>query len=66
MGKTRKIEFDILKGLSILLVIIGHSRCISPLYEFFYSFHVPLFFLVSGVFFPVPDRLTGGGIYSRI
>ena len=57
MVKNRKIEFDILKGISILMVIIGHARPIFPVYEFFYSFHVPLFFVVSGYFFTLKDNI---------
>ena len=45
------VEMDVLKGLGMLMIIIGHSRCSFPMYELFYSFHVPLFFLISGYFF---------------
>lgn len=64
MGRERKIEFDILKGISILLVIIGHSRCVSPIYEFFNSFHVPLFFCISGYFFSLKGSV--GGIFKML
>ena len=43
-------QIDILKGLAILLLIIGH--CLSGkstmLTNFLYSFHMPLFFFCSG------------------
>ena len=41
---------DVAKGLGIILVIAGHTFCLgisSPLY----TFHMPLFFLLSGVVF---------------
>ena len=59
MDKIRLVEFDVLKGISILLVIIGHARPFFPIYEFIYSFHVPLFFIVSGYFFSNKDSLWG-------
>lgn len=52
MLKTnRSIEFDILKGIGMLMVIIGHSFQVWPIYEMVNSIHMPLFFLVSGYFF---------------
>ena len=47
----RVIEIDILKGIGMLMVIIGHSFHVWPIYEFFNCVHMPLFFLVSGYFF---------------
>jgi fucose 4-O-acetylase-like acetyltransferase len=46
----RLAVFDILKGIGILLVVVGHTfmREIGP---FILSFHMPLFFIVSGYFF---------------
>ena len=55
--KERYDELDLMKGIGILLVYLGHSFNISGLYwnEVFvylhrtvYSFHMPLFFLISG------------------
>lgn len=48
----RDYSIDILKGIGILTVILGH--CLtwpSNVNNFIYSFHMPLFFLVSGYFF---------------
>ncbi len=51
-NKKREIWLDILKGIAILLVIIGHGPTISNrLYEFIWAFHMPLFFLISGYTF---------------
>lgn len=57
----RNIGLDALRGLAILLVVLGHSisnavnlyqaTTYNPLYyvsSFIYTFHMPLFFLVSG------------------
>jgi fucose 4-O-acetylase-like acetyltransferase len=49
--KSRNATIDILKGLGIILVVIGHSGCPQPLGDFISSFHMPLFLIASGVFF---------------
>ncbi len=44
-----KIQWiDMVRGGAILLVVIGHSGCPSLIYNFIYSFHMPLFFVISG------------------
>lgn len=63
--KNRDSYFDVVKGVAILLVIIGHSIQYGNgeafftnnlfynniLYKVIYSFHMPLFMLISGYFF---------------
>lgn len=65
MKRERNLYIDIVKGLCIILVIIGH--CIqygsgnkyledntffnNPFFIFIYSFHMPLFMLISGYLF---------------
>ena len=46
----RITEIDIMKGIAILCVMIGHTCWIPCIRTFIYSFHIPLFFLVSGYF----------------
>ena len=55
-GGKRLDAFDILKGIGILLMIVGHSTgSFASLRNFIFSFHMPLFFLVAGYFFrPLP------------
>lgn len=55
MSTSRLIYLDNIKGILIMLVIIGHAiQFCSPDYEenfffrFIYSFHMPLFFFISG------------------
>lgn len=55
-------EMDILRGIAILLVVVGHSfpdsntnvfnnvQIYKYLYKIIYSFHMPLFFFISGFF----------------
>ena len=51
----KRIEYiDIAKGIGILLVVMGHNDfgLVSPFfYKLIYSFHMPLFFFVSGMLF---------------
>ena len=44
----RLVEFDLLKGVGILSVVLGHSAISEPLHEMIYSYHMPLFFMLSG------------------
>lgn len=52
---TIRIEWiDICKGLGIFLVVIGHTGIskLSPTsYEWIYSFHMPFFYMLSGLVF---------------
>lgn len=44
-------EYDVLKGIGILLVVLGHTGISGLPYTFIYAFHMPLFFFVSGCFY---------------
>ncbi len=49
MEKQREKWLDSLKGLGIIFVVLGH--CFPPqqlLTNYLYSFHIPLFFFISG------------------
>jgi fucose 4-O-acetylase-like acetyltransferase len=48
MGNGRNIGLDLLKGIGILLMILGHMHLPGRLTTFIFSFHMPLFFFVSG------------------
>lgn len=39
---------DALKGIGILLVVLGHTLVGGPVRQFVYLFHMPLFFFISG------------------
>lgn len=62
---SRDIEFDIMKGIGILLMIIGHQT--PYLTNVIYSFHMPLFFIISGYFFkPAPVALRFKNDFKRL
>lgn len=49
--QQRNIEIDIMKGIAILCVMIGHVDWYPNIIgRVIYSFHMPLFFLISGYF----------------
>lgn len=58
MNEKREYLFDNLKGMLIILVVLGHfiERYIAKdeklryIYEFIYIFHMPLFIFISGYF----------------
>lgn len=57
----RNKTIDIAKGLGILLVVFGHSWIVlhekGELFRVIFSFHMPLFFFLSGVFFKETESL---------
>lgn len=44
-------SISIAKGIGISLMVIGHSPCPAWLCHWIYSFHMPLFFLITGFLF---------------
>lgn len=46
--KNRIEEYDIIKCLAIIMIVVGHSGCPDYLRSLVYWIHVPLFFHISG------------------
>lgn len=66
MGKYYD-EINRLKGVAILLVLLGHSVIFTPvnlmevnwcktMYNYIYIFHMPLFFIISGFLYKYKDN----------
>ncbi|WP_234086642.1 acyltransferase family protein [Azonexus sp. R2A61] len=58
MSKDRLVEIDLIKGVLIFLVVVGHVTpkdigldWFSNLRSFIYGFHMPVFMMVSGYLF---------------
>ena len=60
--KNRDNKFDFIKGILIILVVIGHAIQVlygidnkevwyNPIFNIVYTFHMPLFIFISGYFF---------------
>lgn len=56
---NRDRSIDIVKGIGIILMVVGHSGCPKWLHDFIYAFHMPLFFICSGYFYK-PITTTEG------
>lgn len=74
MKGNRDKEIDALKGLAIILVVMGHIIAFSNLenysnnilFNFIYAFHMPLFFFISGyLVFGRFGPTTGSWIYKK-
>lgn len=62
MAKERTLYWDTLKGILIILVVFGHCGTAvgNNLLSVVYSFHMPLFVLVSGFFSRRQYSIVGG------
>lgn len=49
MQNHRKLWLDIAKGFAIILMVVGHTPIPSIASDFIYAFHMPLFFIASGL-----------------
>lgn len=54
--RKRTIWIDNMKALGIILVLIGHNE--SSITQYIYSFHMPLFFFISGLLFSYNGEIT--------
>lgn len=50
-------HIDVAKGIGVLLVIVGHCLVYKPVVSVIYSFHVPMFFVLSGLFVKTEDNI---------
>ena len=52
MTESKRIDaLDAAKGIGILFVVFAHMNMAEPSLTFIYSFHMPLFFILSGMVF---------------
>lgn len=62
MDKTRKHWADVLKGIGAIFVVAGHLvNYNSDLKIYIYSFHMPLFFFISGYLYQYQDNIKKFG-----
>jgi polysaccharide biosynthesis protein PslL len=61
MTPSRNKIIDIAKGIGIILVVFGHNWIVEnkpgELFRIVFSFHVPLFFFLSGIFLKESESL---------
>lgn len=58
MNNIRYNYLDIAKGIGIFLVVFGHVTHIIPIREYIWSFHMPLFFFISGLLYNSNDTFV--------
>ena len=59
MVTYRNKTIDVAKGLGIILVVFGHNALANvEIHSFIFSFHIPLFLLLSGIFFNPSQSFT--------
>ncbi|MBR3263369.1 MAG: acyltransferase family protein [Lachnospiraceae bacterium] len=53
-----RMEFvDVAKGIAMICIVLGHMG-ISGINRFVFTFHVPVFFLISGYFISAEEKLS--------
>ena len=62
--KPRNEAIDILKGIGITLVLVAHSLG-GFVSQFAYTLHMPLFFIVAGLFMAETDRAVSFCVWWR-
>lgn len=51
-NKSRDTVLDITKGIGIIFMVLGHMHFSDDVFnKYVYAFHMPLFFIVSGMLF---------------
>ena len=56
-SNNQRIEYwDVAKGLGIICVMLGHLGC-NQIDRVVFTFHMPLFFLISGWFLKTEESL---------
>ena len=64
MAKPRDAVLDAMRGIGIVLMVVGHSGFAGS--DFIYLFHMALFFMLSGYFFrPAADAKALGRFCRR-
>lgn len=66
MDKSRNLTLDLMKGVAILIMMITHLpfRDTGPVAHFFYTFHMPLFFILAGMFAKELDAIPSFKQYT--
>lgn len=65
-NKTRIEWIDISKGIAIILVVLGHSSIPYSISNFIWAFHMPLFFMASGLVANFPKNTLREFAFHRL
>ena len=61
----RNSTIDILRGLTIIFVVFGHITRTNWLNHYIWSFHIPVFFILSGYLYNPEKFVTCGNFIKR-
>ncbi|WP_301425203.1 acyltransferase family protein [Bacteroides caecimuris] len=65
-NSIKRIEWvDIARGIAIISMVAGHSAIPATLSKYIWSFHMPLFFIVSGLFFKAPQTISFKALFIK-
>lgn len=56
--ENRDVSIDMMKGIAIILMIYGHTTFFPIVGNWIYTFHMPLFFFISGCFYTNNYKVT--------
>lgn len=66
MKMHKRIQWvDIAKAIGIFMIVLGHTVDEGPVKQYVYSFHIPLFFFLSGATFRVKGKPFGAFIKDK-
>lgn len=61
--KPKRVEsFDIARGICILLMVMGHAGFGMEFHKIIHTFHMPIFFFISGFFYR-PEKMYSASRY---
>lgn len=64
-SQNKRYDFiDVAKGIGILFVVFAHVNYTPSLLTIIYSFHMPLFFVLSGMLFN-PNKYSGFKVFIK-
>lgn len=64
--KQRNETYDLMKGIALILMMLCHLVYTEgPVKQFIYSFHMPLFFILAGVFAKNIEEISSLKDYTR-
>lgn len=63
-GRQRDLRLDILKGIGIILMVMGHAN--APGRSFIYLFHMAVFFIALGWLYREDAAKSGAGIWRFV
>lgn len=65
-SKTNRISWiDVLKGIGIILVVIGHTSKDNFMVDWLYTFHMPLFFALSGYLWSQSNSTSSFSVFLQ-